>query len=342
MIRRLLVVSLLALLTAVRLPAQRLQSLEPPNPKPGDKVMITVAGIPDCPGGLGGIEVTPPTAGRNGLIRVPVEISCACVTPPLRAQSVETGPLDFGTYDVKLYQEYRFGDELCSPPSLIGERALTVSRNGAVVTLAPDPPHPAVGQPVTVGFSAFCPFVLKGVSLEPAGTETLIVMDVDPKGPGIPCQGTPSSPVGSLVGPLPAGTYRLQVKMGSGPPPIVAEALFAVGPLEPALTLRNGRFRVWAEWRAPGFGEGSAQGMALTTESGYLTFFSPTNVEVMVKVLDACKANHHYWVYAAGMTDVGVSLHVEDMLAQRVVNYSNVAGRAFQPVLDIDAFATCP
>ena len=46
------------------------------------------------------------------------------------------------------------------------------------------------------------------------------------------------------------------------------------------------------------------------------TFFSPDNVEVVVKVLDGCSRNGHFWVYAAGLTDLRWRLQV---VAERFV-----------------------
>lgn len=40
-------------------------------------------------------------------------------------------------------------------------------------------------------------------------------------------------------------------------------------------------------------------------------FFSPDNLEVMVKVLDGCAINGHYWVFAAGLTDLNWRLNVK-------------------------------
>jgi hypothetical protein len=333
----------LALLAAAGLRAQTL-SVSPPNPAPGDKVTVTVSNIFDCLRQVR-VEVTPPGAGRNGLIRVPIELACACVTPPPAAQSVETGPLAFGTYDVKLYKEFRDRGELCAPPDLVHEEALTVSRNGEVVALRPEPAHPKAGQPVTVGFDTFCPVVTKGVRIEP-GTEPLIVIDEDPEAPqpAGPCSTVPSWPVRHSVGPLAAGIYRLRVRMGPSTPQLetVAESVFTVGSTVPALELRNGRFRVSADWSAPGFGQGTAQGVPLTAESGYLTFFSASNLELVVKVLDGCSVNQRYWVFLAGLTDVGVTVRVEDTFTGRTETYSNPFGRAFQPVRDTQSFATCP
>jgi hypothetical protein len=60
-------------------------------------------------------------------------------------------------------------------------------------------------------------------------------------------------------------------------------------------------------------------------------------------VLDGCTANHAFWVFAAGLTNVGVSLHVTDTSNSSTVRtYTNSLGTAFLPIQDTGAFATCP
>ena len=80
----------------------------------------------------------------------------------------------------------------------------------------------------------------------------------------------------------------------------------------------------------------------LTSDSGYFWFFDENNVEMVIKVLDGCGLNERYWVYAAGLTDVGVVLTVDDTETGQVNVYTNTLGEAFRPIQDTDAFATCP
>jgi len=80
----------------------------------------------------------------------------------------------------------------------------------------------------------------------------------------------------------------------------------------------------------------------LTHESGYLWFFDAANVEIDVKLLNGCGLNQRYWVFAAGTTDVGVTLTVTDTLRGTANTYTHARGTPFPPVLDTGAFATCP
>jgi hypothetical protein len=113
-------------------------------------------------------------------------------------------------------------------------------------------------------------------------------------------------------------------------------------PSATALCLNNGRFRVEATFDTGNGQSGQAQVVKLTDETGYLWFFSSTNVEVVIKALNACTLNQRFWVYSAGVTDVHVVLTVTDTKAGVVKTYTNPQGRAFLPILDSSAFATCP
>jgi FG-GAP repeat len=107
------------------------------------------------------------------------------------------------------------------------------------------------------------------------------------------------------------------------------------------LCLNEGRFAVSAAWRTGDGQSGRGQAVPLTTDTGYFTFFSATNVEVVIKVLNACGLNSKYWVFAGGLTDVNVVLTVRDTLLGDVRTYTNPQGTAFQPIQDTDAFTTC-
>jgi predicted esterase len=108
------------------------------------------------------------------------------------------------------------------------------------------------------------------------------------------------------------------------------------------LCLQKGRFRVEASWDANG-SSGSGQIVpGASADSGLLWFFAPDNWELMVKVLDGCGVNGHYWVFAAGTTNVHYMLTVTDTLTGSVVRYENPAGKASAAVTDVGAFQACP
>jgi hypothetical protein len=109
------------------------------------------------------------------------------------------------------------------------------------------------------------------------------------------------------------------------------------------LCLNNNRFRVTADWRKPDGKFGSGQAVPLTSDSGYFWFFSPNNIEILTKVLNACvDPFNSYWVFSAGLTNVEVTLRVVDTQRASLRTYVNPLGIAYQPVQDTSAFATCP
>ena len=112
-------------------------------------------------------------------------------------------------------------------------------------------------------------------------------------------------------------------------------------PSSTALCLNN-RFKVTAHFDAGGGNSGTANVVQLTPDTGYLWFFSGTNVEAVVKVLNGCGLNSHYWVFAGGLTNVNVVLTVTDTMTSVVRTYTNPANTKFQPIQDTGAFATCP
>ncbi|QQR74831.1 MAG: hypothetical protein IPJ17_04375 [Holophagales bacterium] len=108
------------------------------------------------------------------------------------------------------------------------------------------------------------------------------------------------------------------------------------------LLLGQGRFVARAHWSTSAGGAGDGTAVSLTEDAGYFWFFSPANVELVVKVIDACvDPFNSFWFFAAGMTDVTVELTVEDIIAGQSKTYLSVGGRPFETVADTSAFPTC-
>jgi hypothetical protein len=80
----------------------------------------------------------------------------------------------------------------------------------------------------------------------------------------------------------------------------------------------------------------------LTSDTGYFWFFNSDNVEVVIKVLNGCGLNQRFWVFAGGLTDVKTRILVTDTQTGASKAYLNPQGKAFQPIQDTSAFATCP
>lgn len=111
-----------------------------------------------------------------------------------------------------------------------------------------------------------------------------------------------------------------------------------------AMCLTGHRFRVEATWRDFEGHSGVGQAVRLTSDSGYFWFFASSNIELVVKVLDACTlpGANDFWIFAGGLTNVEVVLTVTDTLTGEVKEYSNDLGTPFQPIQDTAAFYTCP
>jgi YVTN family beta-propeller protein len=108
------------------------------------------------------------------------------------------------------------------------------------------------------------------------------------------------------------------------------------------LCLRDNRFAVTADWRTSQGLSGAGQALPLTAETGLFWFFASSNLEMVVKVLDGCAVNGRYWVFAGGLTNVGVTLRVEDTKTGQTRTYTNPLGTPFRPIQDTGAFASCP
>jgi len=107
------------------------------------------------------------------------------------------------------------------------------------------------------------------------------------------------------------------------------------------LCLGGGRYGVRAAWTTNDGTSGSGQAVTLTADTGLFWFFDANNLEMAVKVLDACAVNARSWVFAGGLTNVDVVLTVTDGATGQVNTYHNPQGTPFAPLQDTGAFANC-
>lgn len=106
------------------------------------------------------------------------------------------------------------------------------------------------------------------------------------------------------------------------------------------ICLANNRFRLRATYTVNSQ-TGNAGAVRLTGDTGYFWFFSNTNVEAVVKVLDGCAVNNRFWVFAGGLTDQQATITITDTFNNSTKQYTNPSGTKFAPIQDTDAFATC-
>lgn len=88
-------------------------------------------------------------------------------------------------------------------------------------------------------------------------------------------------------------------------------------------------------------GAGQAIGLASLgiSHGGLFWFFNGANPEILIKVLDGCALNQHFWVFSSATTNVGFKVTVTDTHGGRSNVYSNENGTAAAPIQDTSAFA---
>lgn len=113
-------------------------------------------------------------------------------------------------------------------------------------------------------------------------------------------------------------------------------------PSATVLCLQKGRFRVEAVWESHGeSGPGKVVPFS-SADSGLFSFFQQDNWELLVKVLDGCAINGHYWVYGAATTDVRFVLTVTDTRTRHSARYETQAGKPAPARTDVKALPVCP
>ena len=112
-------------------------------------------------------------------------------------------------------------------------------------------------------------------------------------------------------------------------------------PDDTTMCLNNNRFQVELDWD-DGTDGGEANASELDPATGLFFFFNEEQTDVLLKVINGCQFNGHFWVFAAGATDVEFTLTVTDTATSETKQYSNPLGDPAQPTTDTSAFATCP
>lgn len=105
--------------------------------------------------------------------------------------------------------------------------------------------------------------------------------------------------------------------------------------------LNNDRFAVSVAWKTPSQ-QGTGTAIEYTSESALFWFFGSSNIEMILKVLNACSLNNSYWVFAAATTDVEYTITVTDTQKGTIKTYFHAQGTAAPAITDTSAFATCP
>jgi len=118
-------------------------------------------------------------------------------------------------------------------------------------------------------------------------------------------------------------------------------------PSDTALCL-DGRFLVTASFHTTQNGGQSGAAQAITLNplgaihGGLFWFFSPTNPEMLVKVIDGCAVNDRFWAFLAADTNVGYTVTIADTQTGKTKTYINPDLTAALPVQDTSALRSCP
>lgn len=94
-----------------------------------------------------------------------------------------------------------------------------------------------------------------------------------------------------------------------------------------ALRLQN-RFEIEVEWVDPRSGDRGVGHPLIelgTAETGFLWFFRPENIELVVKLLDGRPINGHFWLFWGGLSDVEYRIRVTDTEEGTETTYTNEA-----------------
>jgi hypothetical protein len=152
----------------------------------------------------------------------------------------------------------------------------------------------------------------------------------------------------TTLGPLAAGVYTVLVLADNEPGTVLAwqylevKAPPACRGTETSLCLGDGRFEVTGEWTDFQGHHGAAHAVPNDLQSfvdyGVFWFFNFGNAEMVVKVLDACSYNGHYWVFLSPASTVKYDIKVRDVRTGQQKTYSNPLGKVPSLIADTTAF----
>lgn len=301
-----------------------------PNPALTDEpIVVRVSGLAICP------EVAEPQFPEERLVLFRFSGHCPILSDPTLFEFVAfeaLAPLAAGIWEIRLVD---------TDSGATASEILTVLDPDYSVELTPSP---ATDQDEVLA-------ILHLVASEPSVRD----LDIEPGRISIRVEECflcdPPPPRQQLqleksLGQLAAGDYLVELfvngeRVAENQLSVIAGDLCVPGPT--VLCLAKGRFRVEVDWSVPGGRSGPGRAVEETDETGLFWFFHSGNLELMVKVLDACDtAFNSFWVFAGGLTDVGVVLEVTDVEAQETVVYESPGGQRFLPITDTSAFFTCP
>ena len=308
-----------------------------------DRVVVTVSGalVSPCGPYILSLRPTQPLVQAGQVIGLEL-VAAPCVGSPSTSHpfqlSFELPPLSPGNYAVEVDGSAIGGGTATVPLVVRGVSPLQI--------LVPEAPRS--DRPVTLRVRSHSTYCTSVFDLErPAPFVFEMKFGV------IDC-GTPAGPTIREhevdLGFLAPGRYEVRlIDLDSGWQPALATASFRVWdaagcvPSPTELCLLDGRFRLAVGWRDFQGGTGPGRPIPLQgrDDSGLFWFFHPENVELTVKVIDACALDGHFWVFVSSGSTVEYELTVTDTAAGEAASYRNELGVVPRLISDTAAFGTC-
>ncbi len=147
------------------------------------------------------------------------------------------------------------------------------------------------------------------------------------------------------------GFYRVSLTVSDGETSstafhdVLVEASDPAGTCKPdaeTRCLQDSRYEVRAVWWERDGRSGPARvAHAGTNDSALFWFFDLSNWEILVKVLDGCSTNGHFWVFGGATTDLGYRITVTDTVTDRARVYGHEGGPPAPAITDSTAFQAC-
>lgn len=108
------------------------------------------------------------------------------------------------------------------------------------------------------------------------------------------------------------------------------------------LCLGGDRFQLDADWFSAEGTLDNGEAIPIDPYTGSFAFVEGEVSEFAVKMLNGCPVNGHFWVFIGEPSSVNYRLDVVDTRTGEAQVYLNVPGEPARPILDTQAFATCP
>ena len=209
---------------------------------------------------------------------------------------------------------------------------LLAASSAAATEITFSPAPPVAGQPFTITFHGVAGACVSDGTLEVSHiSSNRLSLVVTPPGCPIIPTGIIDYTASVTVGPLAAGTYEVSVFREGNFELLDSQSIEVKQPpacnaTDTALCLGGGRFEVTAEWTDFSGNDGVAHTMPDDFDGlgewGIFWFFGQDNPEMLVKLLDGCVVNGHYWVFLSPASTVRYEITVRDVVTGAVKTYS--------------------